>query len=129
MDVATAGFKTGIQYAMTNLDYTLTKMMNCADGAGNLLDNSMVYITSCTGESVNHSQNDFPIMVAGKARGLLKGNQHVRMVSTPTSLEGAPNGDNTSKVGYTLLTMMGRPAAPWGMAEAQVSSGISALLA
>jgi len=42
MVVATAGFLTGVQYAMSNLNDTLTRMMNCADGAGNLLDNSAV---------------------------------------------------------------------------------------
>jgi hypothetical protein len=104
-------------------------MTNCADGSGNLLDNSVVYVTSCTGESVNHQPNDYPILVAGKARGLLKGDQHIRMVAAPPGAEGAPNGDNVSKVGYTLLAMLGRPPAPWGMAEGQVSTGIPALLA
>jgi hypothetical protein len=126
---ATGGFLTGVQYAMTNLNDTLTRMMNCADGAGNLLDNSVVYVTSCTGESVNHQPNDYPILVAGKARGLLKGDQHLRMAAGPPGAEGAANGDNVSKVPYTLLTMMGRPPGPWGMAEAQVTTGIPALLA
>jgi hypothetical protein len=129
MAAATAGFEVGVQYAMTNLNDTLTRMMNCADGTGNLLDNSVVYVTSCTGESVNHQPNDYPVLVAGKARGLLKGDQHIRMVAAPPGPEGAPNGDSVSKVGYTLLTMLGRPAAPWGMAEAQTSTGIPALLA
>jgi hypothetical protein len=125
---ATAGFLTGVQYAMTNLNDTLTRMMNCADGVGNLLDNSVVYVTSCTGESVNHQPNDYPVLVAGKARGKLKGDQHIRMVPSPPGPEGAPNGDNISKVPYTLLTMMGMPPGPWGMAEGQVSTGIPALL-
>jgi hypothetical protein len=126
---ATAGFVTGVQYAMTNLNDTLTRMMNCADGAGtNLLDNSAVYVTSCTGESVNHQPNDYPILVAGKARGLLKGDTHIRMAAAPPGAEGAANGDNVSKVPYTLLTMLGRPAGPWGMAEGQVSTGIPDLL-
>ena len=125
---ATAGFLTGVQYAMTNLNDTLTRMMNCADGVGNLLDNSVVYVTSCTGESVNHQPNDYPVLVAGKARGKLKGDQHIRMVSSPPGPEGAPNGDNISKVPYTLLTMLGMPPGPWGMAEGQVSTGIPALL-
>ena len=125
---ATEGFATGVKYAMTNLNDTLTRMMNCADGAGNLLDNSVVYVTSCTGESINHQPNDYPVLVAGKARGLLKGDQHIRMTPTPPGAEGASDCDNLSKVPYTLLTMLGRPAGPWGMAEGQVSSGIPALL-
>ena len=128
LTAATAGFLTGVQYAMSNLNDTLTRMMNCADGTGNLLDNSVVYVTSCTGESVNHQPNDYPILVAGKARGLLKGDQHLRLATQPPGNEGAP-GDNVSKVPYTLLTMMGRPPGPWGMAEGQVSTGIPDLLA
>ena len=83
---------------MTNFNNTLTAMMNCADGAGNLLDNSVVYSTSCTSESQTHSGNDYPTLVAGKAGGLLKTDQHLRMASGPPGATGAPNGDNQSKV-------------------------------
>jgi hypothetical protein len=72
---ATQGFATGVKYAMTNFNNTLTAMMNCADGAGNLLDNSVVYSTSCTSESQTHSGDDYPTLIAGKAGGLLKGDQ------------------------------------------------------
>src|SRR5450432_331649 len=125
---ATQGFLTGVQYAMTNFNNTLTAMMNCADGAGNLLDNSVVYSTSCTSESQTHSGNDYPTLVAGKAGGLLKGDQHLRMASGPPGTTGAPNGDNQSKVAYTLLTALGRPQGPWGLGDSQVSTGLPALL-
>jgi hypothetical protein len=126
---ATQGFATGVQYAMTNFNNTLTRMMNCADGAGNLLDNSVVYSTSCTSESQTHSGNDYPTLVAGKAGGLLKTDQHLRMASGPPGTTGAPNGDNQSRVPYTLLTALGMPPVPWGQGASQVSSGIAALLA
>ncbi|MDB4981940.1 MAG: putative secreted protein [Myxococcales bacterium] len=125
---ATQGFSAGVKYAMTNFSYTLTAMMNCADGAGNLLDNSVVYSTSCTSESTTHSGNDYPTLVAGKAGGLLKGDQHLRFASGPPGTTGAPNGDNQSKVPYTLLTALGRPPGPWGMGDSQVSTGLSDLL-
>jgi hypothetical protein len=125
---ATMGFLTGVKYAMSNFNDTLTRMMNCADGAGNLLDNSVVYSTSCTGESQTHGGNDYPVLVAGKAGGLLKTDQHLRMVSGPPGTTGAPNGENLSKVPYTLLTALGRPPAPWGMGDPQVSSGIADML-
>lgn len=125
---ATAGFSVGVKYAMTNLNDLLTKMMNTADGTGNLLDNSVVYTTSCTGESTSHGANDYPVLVAGKARGLLKTDQHLRMVAAPPGATGAPGGENLSKVPYTLLTMLGRPPGPWGMAESMVSTGLPELL-
>jgi hypothetical protein len=128
MDSATKGFLTGVQYAMTNFNNTLSAMMTCADGAGNLLDNSVVYATSCTSESQTHSGNDYPVLVAGKAGGLLKTDQHLRMVDGPSGTTGAPNGDNLSKVPYTLLTALGRPEGPWGMGDSQVSTGLPAML-
>ncbi|MEY2458761.1 MAG: hypothetical protein QOG30_591, partial [Acidimicrobiaceae bacterium] len=115
---ATAGFNTGVRFAMTNFADLLTRMKNTPDGAGNLLDNSCVYATSCTSESQTHSNLDYPLLVAGKAGGMLKGDQHLRLV-----------GENTSKVPYTLLTMMGSTVKTFGMAEGQVTSGIPELLA
>ena len=115
---ATAGFNTGVRYAMTNLSDLLVKMKNTPDGAGTLLDNSCVYTTSCTSESQTHSPLDFPVLVSGKAGGKLKGNQHQRFAS-----------ENTSKVLYTLATAYGGTATSFGMNEGQVTSGISELLA
>ena len=126
---ATQGFATGVKYAMSNFSNTLQAMMNCADGAGNLLDNSVVYSTSCTSESQTHSGNDYPTLIAGKAGGLLKGDQHLRMVNVPPPPTGAPNGDNQSKVAYTLMTALGRPPTPWGMGASMVSTGLPQLLA
>jgi hypothetical protein len=50
------------------------------------------------------------------------------MVNVPPGPTGAPNGENVTKVPYTLLTMLGMPQGPWGMTEGQVSSGIPSLL-
>jgi Protein of unknown function (DUF1552) len=115
---ATAGFNTGVRYAMTNLADLLGKMKNTPDGAGTLLDNSCVYTTSCTSESQTHSPLDFPVLVSGKAGGKLKGNQHLRLA-----------GENTSKVLYTLATAYGGTATSFGMNEGLVTSGIPELLA
>jgi len=103
---------------MTNLNDTLVRMKNMPDGAGNLLDNSCVYVTSCTGESKSHGATDYPIMVAGKAGGTLKGDQHLRIVD-----------ENVSKVPFTLLTMMGSKATSFGNAQGMVTAGIPGLLA
>jgi len=115
---ATAGFNTGVKFAMSNLADTLTRMKETPDGAGNLLDNSVVYATSCVSESQTHGGTDYPLLVAGKAGGKLKGDQHLRIV-----------GENVSKVPFTLLTALGSPAPSFGMAEGQVNSGVPGLLA
>ncbi len=115
---ATAGFNTGVRYAMSNLNDMLVRMRDTPDGAGNLLDNSCVYSTSCVSDSPTHSNLDFPLLVSGKAGGKLKGDQHLRLV-----------GENASKVPFTLLGAMGVKATTFGMNEGQVTSGISELLA
>jgi hypothetical protein len=114
---ATAGMNTGVRYAMTNLGDLLTRMQETPDGAGNLLDNSCVYTTSCTSESQTHSPLDFPLLVSGKAGGKLKGDQHVRLIDA-----------NSSTVLFTLYSIFGGTAPTFGMGEGQVSSGIPALL-
>jgi hypothetical protein len=117
LSYATTGFNTGVRYAMSSLSDTLVRMKNTPDGAGTLLDNSCVYTTSCVSESMTHSNLDFPLLVAGKAGGKLKSDQHVRLVD-----------ENVSKVPFTLLTAMGTPAKTFGLAEGQVDAGVSALL-
>jgi hypothetical protein len=118
VQAATEGFNSGIRFTMSCLADTLTRMKNTPDGAGNLLDNSVVYTTSCVSESTNHGATDFPIVVAGKAGGKLKGDMHVRLV-----------GDNVSRVGFTLLTAIGSKATSWGMGDSATSAGLSELLA
>jgi hypothetical protein len=114
---ATVGFNQGVRYAMSNLSDLLTRMKATPDGAGNLLDNSCVYTTSCVSESQTHGGSDYPILVAGKAGGKLRGDQHMRVLD-----------DNVSKVPFTLLNVMGSKATSFGMAEGQVSTGLSGLL-
>ncbi len=115
---ATVGFNTGVKFTMSNLADTLTRMKNTPDGPGTLLDNSCVYATSCVSESQTHGGTEFPLLVAGKAGGKLKGDAHIRLV-----------GENVSRVPFTLLTAMGGTAASFGKDEGQTSSTISDLLA
>jgi hypothetical protein len=118
LSYATSGFNTGVRYAMSNLGDLLGRMKATPDGAGNLLDNSCVYTTSCVSESQTHGGTDYPLLVAGKAGGKLRTDQHLRLLD-----------ENVSKVPFTLLNAMGSQATSFGMAEGQVSSGVSGLLA
>ncbi len=69
-------------------------------------------------ESQTHSGVDFPLLVAGKAGGKLKGDTHIRLV-----------GENVSKVPFTLLTAMGGTATSFGSGDGLVTAGISEMLA
>ena len=73
VSVATLGFNTGVKYAMSNFADILTRMKETPDGAGNLLDNSLIYSTSCVSESQTHSGLDYPLLVVGKGGGKLRG--------------------------------------------------------
>jgi hypothetical protein len=115
---ATEGFHTGILYTMSNLADLLTRMRDTPDGAGNLLDSSSIYVTSCVSESQSHSGKDYPLLVVGKGGGALVANQHVRLLD-----------DNVSKVPFTLLKAMGSPETSWGKDEAKVDAPIPDLLA
>jgi hypothetical protein len=118
VQAATEGFNTGVKFTVSCLADTLTRMKNTPDGAGNLLDNSVLYTTSCCAESQTHGATDFPVLVSGKAGGKLKGDTHVRLV-----------GESVSKVPFTLLTAMGGKATSFGLGDSMVTSGVPELLA
>jgi hypothetical protein len=63
---------------MTCLADLAARFRDTPDGAGNLLDSSCIYVTSCTSLAWEHGMNDFPLLVLGKAGGLLKGDIHHR---------------------------------------------------
>ena len=108
-EMATEGFQQGVTYTMACLAELLERMKNTPDVTGNLLDNSVIYVTSCVGDSVNHGNTDFPLLLAGKARGALKGDIHVR-----------GNDDNVSRVPFTVLKALGSPDA--GSASTKATS-------
>lgn len=65
-------------YHMSLLPYFLEKLRSTPDGDGNLLDHSMVLWASPMGDSNVHAHKRLPVLLAGKASGQLRGNQHVK---------------------------------------------------
>ena len=63
----------GVIYAMTNFAYFLEKLDSMTEGAGTLLDSSLIYATSCTAWGKVHGVDNWPVLLAGKADGALKG--------------------------------------------------------
>jgi hypothetical protein len=68
----------GIKFTMESFAYTLNAMKQSIEGPGNVLDNSCVLCTSDVAQGIDHSIDDYPILVAGKAGGALKAGVHVR---------------------------------------------------
>ncbi len=72
------------------------------EGDATLLDH--VAILGSTDLSFDHSPNNFPILVGGRACGDLRGDFHYR----------SPSGENTSKVLLSLIRACGVPRADFG---------------
>lgn len=68
----------GITFTMQCFAYTLNALKKSIEGTGNVLDNSCVLCTSDVSEGLDHSIDDYPILVAGKAGGALNAGIHVR---------------------------------------------------
>ena len=102
---------------MSGLAELLQRLRDTPDGAGNLLDNSVIYTTSCIGLPWEHRIDDYPLLVIGKGGGLLRGDMHHRAT-----------GDNASKIPFTLLRALGSPATSFGLAEGLVGETIPELL-
>ncbi|MBI4472793.1 MAG: DUF1552 domain-containing protein [Acidobacteria bacterium] len=56
----------------------IEKLKNTPDGDGSLLDHSLLLYGSPMGDGSVHNHLRIPIFLAGKANGVLKGNNHVR---------------------------------------------------
>lgn len=93
-------------------------LQNTPDGAGNLLENSLVYGTSDISFGFTHSKDEYPILLFGRGGGAIKGNQHHRAA-----------GDNISKLLLTLVNIYGANKTQFGAEEGLVTSGISEILA
>jgi hypothetical protein len=114
---ATAGMNTGVRYAMTNLGDLLTRMKETPDGAGNLLDNSLVYATSDVSFGKAHSIDEYPILMFGKAGGAIKGDMHLRV-----------NKDNPSKLLYTIINAFGGNITTFGTGAGLVTTGVPEIM-
>lgn len=100
-------------FTMEQLAYFLTRLRDTPDGAGaNLLDNVSILGTSELSEGWTHSNREFPILIAGKGGGRLRGNVHHRV-----------DNANTSIAVLTALRGAGLPAESFGYDENYVYNG------
>ena len=107
---------TGVLFTMQCFAEFLAKLQSIAEGSGTLLDNSLVYATSCTSWGKVHTTNDWPVLLAGKAGGQFKGDQHFRQA----------NG-NLSQVLMTIGNAMGANLKQIGLDSGHVTSELTGL--
>lgn len=89
---------TTVRFCVKNFAYLLEKLKATPDGTGNLLDNSVLMLSSDVSQGWTHAINDYPILVAGGGRGALK---------HPGIHYRASNGRNTSDVVLSVMKAAG----------------------
>lgn len=106
----------GVLYAMTALSVFLGKLAAMPEGAGTVLDNSLVYVTSCTSWGKVHSTDEWPVLLAGRAGGAIKGNQHLRYA-----------GQSLSNVLLSIANIFGANLTSIGLGGGMTSTELAGL--
>jgi hypothetical protein len=107
-----------IERSMETFASMLKMMDGVREGAGTLLDHSLVLATSESNFAKIHSVDNLPIMVAGRAGGKWKSGQHV-----------SGKGDPSSRVGLTIQQVLGMPVDSWGAGAMQTNKPVGDVIA
>jgi hypothetical protein len=108
---------TGVLYAMRCLNEFLVKMKNLPHGAETLLDASLVYVTSDTAWGKIHTKAEWPVLLAGKAGGRVRGDGHFNF-----------QNENLSRALLTVAQIMGSTATELGLDGGRVTSALPGIL-
>jgi hypothetical protein len=108
---------TGVLYAMRCLNEFLLNMKNTSHGAGTLLDQSLVYVTSDTAWGKIHTKTEWPVLLAGKAGGRIAGDQHVNF-----------QGENLSRALLTVAQIMGSDKTEIGLDVGRATSALPGIM-
>ncbi len=107
--------RSGVNYTMRCLARTLEHFANTpVVGGGNLLDEICMLSTSEVSYGWTHEMNDHPVLLLGKARGRLRGDQH-RVVA---------DRQNFSDVLLTVARIMGVEANGLGLGVGRTTTSI-----
>jgi hypothetical protein len=104
----------GVIYAMNCLNEFLTRLKNTPYGSTNLLDATLVFVTSDTAWGKTHTKVEWPVLLAGKAGGKLAGDQHVNFP-----------GENLSKALLTVARLMGSTKTDLGLDAGRVTAPLT----
>ena len=103
---------------MKGLGAFLTELDAIKEGAGTLLDNSIVMAFSDTGYAKIHAIENIPMFLAGRAGGKHKAGQHV-----------AGKGDSVTRVSLTAMQLAGAPIGEFGVGSMKTSNPIGEVIA
>lgn len=117
-------YHDGIQFVIARYAELLATLRDTPDGAGNLLDSSMVFCSSELSQGWSHSWQRPPILIGGHAHDHLQ-NPGIHYQAVP---QNNPSDDQTSAGNTTdiLLTMLRAfdPTAPSVGGGAQISTSV-----
>ena len=106
-------------FIMERFNELVLALKSIPEGDGTLLDNCCVLATTDTAFGRDHTEEDYPILVAGGGGGALR---------FPGTHYRSSNGENTSKVLLSLLHAMDINATEFGAGQGRVTSPLSAIL-
>lgn len=123
-------YHDGIVFQMQRLADLLLTLKETPDGAGNLLDSTIVYASTDCSQGWTHSINRQPIILAGHGRNYLQF-PGIHYQATPFSgNEGSPNGaGNTSDALLTCLRAWDETAPSIGGGAPMSTNVISDIIA
>jgi hypothetical protein len=105
---------TGLQYFVDVFGDFLGAMHAVPESGGNLLDSSLVLGTSEVSGGAAHGFDDYPLLVAGRAGGVLRHpGEHLRL-----------DGAMSQRVPLTCLRALGWEGASWGSEQFATSEEI-----
>jgi len=101
----------GVMYAMRSLNELLTSFANAPHGSGSLLDSALVFVTSDTAWGKVHTNEEWPVLLVGKAGGRLRGDEHHNFA-----------GENLSRALLTAARIMGSEIPELGLDAGRVDA-------
>jgi hypothetical protein len=96
----------------------LVELDSVREGAGTLLDNSLIMAFSDTGYAKIHSIENIPMFLAGKAGGKHKAGQHVHTT-----------GESVTRVSLTAQQLVGAPVGEFGSGSMKTARPITEVIA
>lgn len=103
----------GVQYTMRCFAELLTNMKATEHGDGNLLDSTLIYVTSDTAWGKIHERTEWPVLLVGKAGGRLAGDTHVNFP-----------GEHLSRALLTVAQVIDPTIASFGLDSGEATSGL-----
>ncbi len=116
------GFQTDVywfnQQSMLGFATMVKALAGIQEGAGTLLDRSLILAMTDVSYAKNHTVANMPMLTAGGAGGRVKTGYHL----------SAP-GETVSRVGLTIQQAMGIPLAEWGTESNKTARAFTEILA